>query len=86
MSSDEEEGSKDVSSSLIREICAKWVWVQSFVERCHPDKAAASHSINIFNDNVMFHFTNILKHRQKQITLDKFFVRQTEDSETDRGQ
>jgi hypothetical protein len=78
MSSDEEEGSKDVSSPLIHEICAKWGEVQSFVERYHPDKAAASRSINIFNDNAIFHFTNILKRRQKQITLDKFFVRQAQ--------
>jgi hypothetical protein len=76
MSSDEEEGSKDVSSSLISEICAKWGEVQSFVERYHPDKAVASRSINIFNDNAMFHFRNVLKRRQNQITLDKFFVRQ----------
>jgi hypothetical protein len=76
MSSDKEEGSKDVSSSLIRKICAKWGEVQSFMERYHPDKVVASRSINIFNDNAMFHFRNILKCRQKQITLDKFCVRQ----------
>jgi hypothetical protein len=56
MSSDEEDGSKDVFSSLIREICAKWGEVQSFLKRYHPVKAVASCSINIFNDNAMFHF------------------------------
>jgi hypothetical protein len=65
MSSDEEEGSKDVSSSLIHEICAKWGEVQSFMERCHPHKAVASSSINIFTDNTMFHFRYILKRRKK---------------------
>ena len=30
----------------------------------------------IFNDNAMCHFRNILKHRQKQITMDNFLVRQ----------
>jgi len=52
----------------------KWGEVQSFVERYHPNKAVASRSINIFNDNVMCHFRNILKRRQKQITMDNFLV------------
>ena len=60
-----EEGREDVPTSLISEICAKWGEVQSFVERYHPDKAVASRSINIFIDNVMCHFRNILKRRQK---------------------
>ena len=78
ISSEEEEeaGREDVPTSLIREICAKWGEVQSFVEWYHPDKAVASRSINIFNDNAMCHFRNILKRRQKQITMDNFLVRQ----------
>jgi len=76
MSSEKEEGREDVLTSLIHEICAKWCEVQSFMERYHPDKAVASCSINIFNDNAMCHFRNILKPRQKQITLDNFLVRQ----------
>ena len=46
------------------------------MERYHPDKAVASRSINIFNDNAMCHFRNILKRIQKQIALDNFIVRQ----------
>jgi len=76
MSSEEEKGREDVSTSLSREICAKWGEVQSFVEQYHPDTAVASRSINIFNDNAMCHFRNILKRRQKQITLDNYLVRQ----------
>ena len=38
MSSEEEEGREDVPTSLIREICAKWGEVQSFVARYHPVK------------------------------------------------
>ena len=75
MSSGEEEGREDVPISLIREICAKWGEVQSFVERYHPDNAVASRSINIFNDNAMCHFRNIFKRRQKQIAMDNFLVR-----------
>jgi len=76
MSLEEEEGREDVPTSLIREINAKWGKVQSFVERYHPDKAVASRSINIFHDNAMCHFRNILKPRHNQITLDNFLVRQ----------
>jgi len=76
MSLDEEEGREDVPTSLNHEICAKWGEVQSFVERYHPAKAVASRSINISNDNAMCHFRNILKRRQKQITLDNILVRQ----------
>ncbi|KDR15886.1 hypothetical protein L798_09812 [Zootermopsis nevadensis] len=66
----------DLATYLIREISVKWGEVQSFVERYHHDKAVASRSINIFNDNAMCHFINILKRRQKQITMDNFLVRQ----------
>jgi hypothetical protein len=45
------------------------------VESSHPDKAAASRSINIFNDKAMLHFRNILKRRRKT-PLDNFFVRE----------
>ena len=67
---------EDVPTSLVREICAKWGEVQSFMDRYHPNKAVASRSINIFNDNAMCHCRNILKRRQKQITMDNFLVRQ----------
>lgn len=76
MSSEEEIVREDVPCSLIREICAKWGEVQNFVERYHPDKAVASCSINIFNDGAMSHFRNILRRRQKQISLDNFLIRQ----------
>jgi len=40
ISSEEEEEREDVPTSLIREICAKWGEVQSFVERYHRDITA----------------------------------------------
>ena len=43
MSSEEEEGRKDISSSLICKICAKWCEVQSFMERYY----IASHNIRV---------------------------------------
>lgn len=52
---------------------SKVLWIKF---RYHPDKVVASHSVDIFNDNAMHHSRNILKHRQKQITLDNVLVKQ----------
>jgi hypothetical protein len=66
MSSEEETGREgDVPTSFIGEICAKWGEVQSFVERCHPDTAVASFSMNVCDDNAKSRFRNILKRRKK---------------------
>ena len=73
---EEEEEREDVPDYLISEICEKWCEVQSFVERYHPNKAVASRTINIFNDNAMSHFRNILKRNQKHISSNKNLVRQ----------
>jgi type III secretory pathway component EscR len=52
-----------------------WKTVQNFVENHHPNKAVAVPAMNIFNDNAMSHFREILKRRQKQQSLDTFFVK-----------
>ncbi|XP_069961423.1 uncharacterized protein [Cherax quadricarinatus] len=76
IASEEEERRENVSSSVIKDICAKWSEVQSFVEKYHPNKAVASRVCNMFNDNALSHFRQILKRRQKQTSLDRFFVQQ----------
>ncbi|XP_074170474.1 uncharacterized protein LOC141567452 [Rhinolophus sinicus] len=73
--SSEEAGRESVSNALIKEMCAKWVEVQIFVEKYHPDKAAVSHATNTFNDNAMSRFRQMLKHRKKQMLIEKFLVR-----------
>ncbi|GAB6023411.1 hypothetical protein CHUAL_014216 [Chamberlinius hualienensis] len=67
VSSGVEEASEDVPPKLIKEMCGVWAELQSFVEKCHPDKAAAWRAINIFNDDVMSHFRQLVKRRQKQL-------------------
>ena len=57
-SSLEKEGIKDMPSSSIKQICAKWGDVQSFVEKT-SDTVAADKAVNLFNDNVIFHFRKI---------------------------
>lgn len=73
--SSEEEGRDSVSTALIKEMCANWVEVQVFIEKYHPDKAAVSHSTDTFNDHATSHFRQILKHRKKQMSIEKFIVR-----------
>jgi hypothetical protein len=59
--------------------------VQTFVEKHHPSKAVAVRAMNLFNDNAMSYFHEILKRRQKQVSLDRFLVKvaQKEKESTD---
>ena len=48
--------------------------MQNFVEKHHPNKALAVQAMYLFNDNAVSHFCEILKRRQKQVSLDRFLV------------
>ena len=61
---------------VIKDMCAKWSELQSFVEKYHPNKAVASRVCNTFNDNALSHFRQIIQRHQKQTSLDRFFVQQ----------
>ena len=78
MSSDDDEGRKDAPTAVIKDMCAKWNELQNFVELYHPDKAGSSRAMYAFNDIVISHFRKVLKRRQKQVTLDKFFAKRKE--------
>ena len=69
---EKEDDIEDVSSALIKEMISKWIDQKNFTEKYHPDTVITSRTVNMFNDNVMAHLRRILKHRQKQQTLDKF--------------
>ena len=77
MSAEEEEkkAEESLTSNEIREMCKMWETVQNFVEKHHPNKAVVVWAINLFNDNAMSHFCEILKRRQKQVSLDRFLVK-----------
>jgi predicted component of type VI protein secretion system len=64
ISSEEEES---LTSNEIRKMCKMWETVQNFVEKRHPNKAVALRAMNIFSDNAMSHFREILKRRQEQV-------------------
>uniref|UniRef100_A0A8D2J1Y1 DDE-1 domain-containing protein n=2 Tax=Varanus komodoensis TaxID=61221 RepID=A0A8D2J1Y1_VARKO len=65
---------ESLTSSEISEMCKMWETVQSFVEKHHLNKTVAVRAMNLFNDNAMSHFCEILKRRQKQASLDRFLV------------
>ena len=76
MSEEEEEvTAKQQSSGAIREMLKAWETVASYIEKHHPNKAVAMRATNLFNDNAVSHFHQILKRRQKQMSLDSFLVK-----------
>ncbi|XP_070584367.1 tigger transposable element-derived protein 1-like [Erythrolamprus reginae] len=85
MSSSEEEvqePQKAIPTSEIKAMLAQWENVVSFVEKNHPEKVATSRSAALFNDTSLTHFRNILKSRQKQMSLDKFLTKRAAPSES----
>ena len=52
ISSGEEEGREEASIALIKEMYSKWVEVQNFVEKYHPDKALTSQMWNCLMNDV----------------------------------
>ncbi|XP_043259296.1 tigger transposable element-derived protein 1-like [Colletes gigas] len=72
---EEEVTSKQQSSGEIREMLKAWESVASYIEKHHPNKTVAMRATNIFNDNAVSHFYQILKGRQKQMSLDSFLVK-----------
>ena len=64
-----------IPSREIKDVLAKWQEVSDFVEKKHPEKVSTGRASALFNDTCLMHFRNILKGRQKQTSLDKFFKR-----------
>ena len=54
---------------------SKWIDLQNFAENYHSDIVITNRIVNIFIDNVMGHFMKILKHQQKQQTMDTFALK-----------
>ncbi|PNF23493.1 hypothetical protein B7P43_G06622 [Cryptotermes secundus] len=72
---EEEVTAKKQSSGTIREMLKAWETVASYIEKHHPNKAVAMRATDLFNDNAVFHYHQILKRRQKQMSQDSFVVR-----------
>ena len=52
-----------------------WETVQHFVEKHYTAKVLAVWAMNLFHNNAMSHFREILKRRQKQVSLHRFIVK-----------
>jgi hypothetical protein len=77
ISSEEEEKKMEtsLSSNEIREMCKMWETDQKFIEKHHPSNAVAVRAINLFNDDARSYFCEILKRRQKQVSLIGFLLK-----------
>ncbi|KAF2358657.1 hypothetical protein FHG87_010586 [Trinorchestia longiramus] len=75
-SSEDEDVCEEASSAVINGMCAKWGELQAFVEKYHPDTTVSNRAVIIFNDTVMVHFRKIVQKRQKQLTMDRFLLKE----------
>ena len=69
-----EEAREQKPSSAIEKMLKSWESVSAYVEKYIHDKAVDVRSKNLFNQNVISHFRDILKRRQKQIFMNRFAV------------
>ncbi|GBM10278.1 hypothetical protein AVEN_49998-1 [Araneus ventricosus] len=63
--SEEEVIVKQQSSSAIREMLKAWETAAWYIEKHQPNKAVAMRATDLFNDNAVSQFRQILKSRQK---------------------
>lgn len=73
--SGEEVTEEQQPSSAIREMLKAWESVASYIKKHHPNQTVSKRATDLFNDNAVSHFQQILKRRQKQTTLDSFFLK-----------
>ncbi|GBO12404.1 hypothetical protein AVEN_154258-1 [Araneus ventricosus] len=69
------EGNSMATIYAVREMLKAWETVASYVEKPHPNKAVAKRATNLFYDNAVSHFRQILKRRKKQMFLDSFLLK-----------
>ncbi|GBO17898.1 hypothetical protein AVEN_12175-1 [Araneus ventricosus] len=58
---------KQQFSGEIKEMLKAWGTVASCIKKHHPNKAVAVCATNLFNDNAVTHFRQILKRRRQKI-------------------
>ncbi|GBO42293.1 hypothetical protein AVEN_262013-1 [Araneus ventricosus] len=75
LSEEEEVTAKQQSSSAVREMLKARETVASYIGRHHPNKAEAMRATNLFYDNAVSHFRQILKRPQKQMSVDIFILK-----------
>lgn len=68
---------KEDCGTKIKGFFSIWNKKHGFIEKIHSDKAVNSLVFSLFNDNVLRHFKQISKRRQKQISLDRCHTKHT---------
>ena len=56
-------------------MCKMWETVQNIIEKHQTNTAVAVRVMDLFNDDAMSHFCEILKRRQKQTSPGRFLVK-----------
>ncbi|GFX61401.1 uncharacterized protein TNCV_4894451 [Trichonephila clavipes] len=72
-SEQEEDEREPMPTSAIKDLLKKWEAVRAMVLEWHPNQADVIRFGDLYNDNASNYFQKILKKREKQSTLDKFF-------------
>ena len=71
--STEMEAAKEIKSGDIKAALAKWQECQDFVMANHPNKLEVEQAADHYEAVGVRHFRAMLKAREKQTTIDKFF-------------
>ena len=59
--------------------------ITDFIEKKHPERVHTGRITAQFNDICLTHFINILKNREKQLSLDRFFKKQRLSGDSEDG-
>jgi hypothetical protein len=80
----EEDEKGPMPTSAIKDLLKKWGDVRATVLEWHPNHVEVNRVGDLYNDNAINHFRKILKKRERQSTLDRFFnAPQTKKPRTD---
>ena len=72
---EEEEEEHKLSTAEIKDMLSSWEKVRNILQTHHPNKMNVVRSVNLLEENAVNHFRDVLKMRQKQVKIDRFFVK-----------
>ena len=58
-----------------KDFLKQWEAVRTMILVHHPNKVITSRNVNIIEENVIKHFRDVLKLRQKQVSIERFLVK-----------
>jgi hypothetical protein len=71
----EEVTAEPTPSGEIKETLKSWETIALYIEKHHLEKTVTMRAINLFSNNAVLQFHQILKHSQKQLSLDNFLIK-----------